>query len=224
VLHADTPEVAAAWEEFLPKLFADLAGGEPVQPSSELVDGVKVLSLPGAELPWKSAVHFARKDAALAVGLDRAVVAAAVTGGPAAVSLPADNPAALVGFLRLGGTLRAVLAVGAPAAGPVVPAPSPPRTTGPRFGPRGVEGPPPESQQKAEERARDAVWAALDSLPPLVATVRRDGDRLRLDCHQPVGKDGLAPVVAAGVAWYDAYLNRPGDSGSGPYGVPSRFR
>jgi hypothetical protein len=43
------------------------------------VDGVKVLSLAGTGLPWKAAVHYARKDAVLAWGLDRKLVAAAVT-------------------------------------------------------------------------------------------------------------------------------------------------
>ncbi|QDU21542.1 hypothetical protein [Urbifossiella limnaea] len=224
VLHAETAEVAAAWEEFLPKLHADVTGAEAVQPASESVDGVKVLSLPGAGLPWNSAVHYARKDAAVAVGLDRAAVAAAVTAGPPPVALPADNPAALAGFLRLGGAARALLVAGAPAAGPVVRVPTPPRPVGPRFSPDGNEFPPPEAQSKAEEKAIDGVWAALDALPPLAVTARRDGDRLRVELAQPVGKAGFAPAVAAGVAWFDVFLNRAANPNAGAYPTYRRVR
>lgn len=225
VLHTDTPEVAAGWEEFLPKLLADIAGGEESQPASEVIDGVKVLSLPGAGLVWKAAVHYARKDAALAVGLDRAAVAAAVTGGPAAVTFPADNPAALAGFVRFGSAARALLAAGAPpAGGPIVPVPTPPRPIRPVFGPDGVELPPPETQQKVEEKARDGLWAALDALPPLAVTARRDGDRLRVELRQPVGKDGFTPAVTAGVAWFEAYLDRQANPNFGGYPSYRRFR
>lgn len=223
VLHTDSPEVAAAWEEAVPKLVAGLAGGDDAQPASETIDGVKVLSLPGTELPWRSAVHYARKGAAIAVGLDRTAVAAAVNGGPAAVTLPADNAAALAGFVRFGSTARALLAVGAPPAGAVVPVPTLPRPVRPRFGPDGNELPPPESQTKIEEKALQGVWAALDALPPLAVTARRDGDKLRVELAQPVGKDGFAAAVTAGVTWFDAYLNR--QSNPNLNGYPSyRFR
>lgn len=223
VLHTETPEVATAWEEAVPKLVSDLTGGEEAQPASEMIDGVKVLSLPGADLPWKSAVHYARKGAAVAVGLDRGAVAAAVNGGPPAVALPADTPAALAGFVRFGGTARALLAAGVPPAGPVVPVPSPPRPVRPRFGPDGNELPPPETQQKTEGKALQGVWAALDALPPLAVTARRDGDSLRVELAQPVGKDGFAAAVTSAVDWFDAYLSRQANPNVGGY--PSyRFR
>ena len=232
VLHADSPAVAAAWEDFLPKLAADVGGGEPVQPSSEVVDGVKVLSLPGTDLPWRAGIHYARKDAVVAVGLDRAVVAAAVTAGPAAVQLPADNPAALAGFVRVGGMIKRFRAEARPT-GPVVPVNPPPRST-----PRAPSTPPPppptrpgvqpggsapphETQMKTEEKALDAVWAALDALPAMVVTARRDGADLRVEVRQVVGKDGFAPVVDAAVAWFDTYLNR---TDSFPPGVSGSFR
>lgn len=224
VLHTETDEVAAGWEKVLPELVADAAGGEPVQPSSEAIDGVTVLSLPGAELPWKAAVHYARKGAVIAVGLDRAAVAAAMTAGPAAVALPADSPAALAGFVRLGSAARALLAAGTPPAGPVVPVATPPRNGPPRFGPDGNVLPPPETQQKTEEKALGGVWVALDALPPLAATLRRDGDRLVVELAQPVGKDGFAPAVTAGVAWFEAYLNRQSNPNLGAYPSYGRFR
>ena len=53
VLHFDDTTAATAWEDFLPKLVADLAGeeGGRFQPSSETVGGTKVLSLPATGLP-----------------------------------------------------------------------------------------------------------------------------------------------------------------------------
>ncbi|MFO0801072.1 MAG: hypothetical protein U0804_26705 [Gemmataceae bacterium] len=222
VLHAETAEVAAAWEEFLPKLHADLTGGDAVQPGSESIDGVKVMSLPGAGLPWNAAVHYARKDAAVAVGLDRAAVAAALSAGPSPVALPADTAAvALAGFVRLGGTARALLAAGAPRAGRAradAAAPCRPASA------RTATSPPPEAQSKAEEKAIDGLWAALDALPPLAVTARRDGDRLRVELRQAGGKDGFAPAVAAGVAWYDVFLNREANPNVGAYPAYRRFR
>lgn len=216
VLHADTPAVAGEWEDFFPKLVAGLGGGEPVQPSSEVFDGVKVLSLPGTDLPWRAGLHYARKGDAFAVGSDRALVAAAVTAGPAGVQLPADRPAAFAGFVRMGGVIRG-LRNGVQPSGPVVPVnpPPPPR---PGFQPGGV-GLSSEGQQKAEEKALDAVWTALDGLPAATLTARRDGDAVRVEFFQTVGKDGLASVINAGVGWFDTYLDRnahltPGGSGS----------
>ena len=82
VVHFEDAASATAWEEFLPKLVADLAGeANPAQPSSETVNGVKVLSLPGAGLPWKAPIHFVRKDAIIVVGLGAvAALAASMMG------------------------------------------------------------------------------------------------------------------------------------------------
>lgn len=221
VLHAASPAVAGEWEDFLPKLVAGLDGGEPVQPSSEVIDGVKVLSLPGTGLPWRAGLHYARKGEAVAVGVERALVAAAVTAGPAGVQLPADRPAALAGFIRVGGVIR-VLRAGSQPSGPVVPLNQPP-VPRPGFQPGGV-GPSSEGQQKAEEKALDTLWAALDGLPVATLTARRDGDALRVEFVQTVGKDGLAPVINAGVGWFDVYLDRNAHLTPGGSGGFRRFR
>jgi hypothetical protein len=217
VLHAETPDVAAAWEEFLPRLAADVAGGEPVQPSSEVIDGVKVLSLPGADLPWKAAIHYARKGEIVAVGFDRAVVVAATTAGPAPAPSAADTAAAR-GTIRAADLLRGLTA-DAPATASVVPLPPLPPGSGlPRRGfgrqPVGDEIPA-ETQQKTEEKAVGAVRSALDGLPAGIVTARREGNALRIELVQPAGKNGFAPVIAAVVGWYDAYLDRNPNSPSG---------
>ncbi|MBX9627222.1 MAG: hypothetical protein K2X82_25690, partial [Gemmataceae bacterium] len=81
VLHADGPDAAAAWLAFLPRLAGHVAKTDPPQPATEAIGGVKVYSLPAAGMPGNSPIHYAAKGAAVAIGQDRAVVAAAVAGG-----------------------------------------------------------------------------------------------------------------------------------------------
>jgi hypothetical protein len=207
ILHLEDAAAASAWEEFLPKLAGDLAGDKPPQPSSETVGGVKVLSLPGTGLPWKSPVHYARKDAVLAVGQDRNLVAVAITPDPAAsivggkgVTIPAGD-LALVGTLKLGDLLAGLGELPA-TIGPV-------RPFEPQLRPRRGEAPiPPEDRIKEANQARKAFLAAFGELPPAVVTVRRSGDELRLEAFQPkVQGGGLTPVINAGVTWFDKLVN-----------------
>ena len=223
VLHTDTPEVAAAWEAFLPKLLGDLAGANPTEPSSEAVGGVKVLSLPGTGLPWKAAVHYARKDTVIAVGLDRKVVAAALLADPAA-SVAADqsvsSTGAFLGTVNLGVLVRS--AFESPKhEGPVKPVkPSGP----PRNG--GESLVPPEHQDKDEEQAWEGFLKSFDSLPPAVLTARRTGTEVRIELWQPkAAEGGLVPVVNAGLAWFDVVLNREASpNGGGPSRPYRRFK
>ncbi|MFM8274182.1 MAG: hypothetical protein ACKODX_17885, partial [Gemmata sp.] len=132
VCHAEDAAAATALEAFVPRLVAEIAGDkEPAQPSSETIDGVKVYSLAGTGLPWAAATHFARKGAVLVVGLDRKLVAAAVTpdaansvAGDKGPPLPPDAP--LVGAFSLGEVLTAFEPQPAGGAGPVKPV-EPPR-------------------------------------------------------------------------------------------------
>jgi hypothetical protein len=207
VLHLDDPAAASAWEEFLPKLVGDLAGDKPPQPSSETVGGVKVLSLPGTGLPWKSAVHYARKDAVFVIGQDRKLVATALTPDTAAsvvgdkgVAVPGGN-LALVGTLNLGDLIAGLGELPA-TIGPVRPFDQPPRAR------RGEALIPPEDHIKEADKARKAFLAAFGELPPAVVTVRRSGDELRLEVFQPkVQGGGLTPVINAGVTWFDKLMN-----------------
>jgi len=216
VLHLSGAAAATAWEEFMPKLVADLAGEKtPAQPSSETVDGVKVLSLPATGLPWKAGVHFARKDAVLVIGLDRKIVGAAVTGDPAAAVTGGDKPLsvptgefALLGGLDLGDLLGAVL----PATNDAGQTPEPPIR--PR---RGEKPAPPGEALKELETARMAFLTAFGALPPAVVTVRRSGDELRLEVFQPkVQGGGLTPVINAGVNWFDALMSANESNGGFP--------
>jgi hypothetical protein len=208
VLHLDDAATSSAWEEALPKIVGELAGEKPPQPSSETIDGVKVLSLPGTALPWKSAVHYAHKDTVLVIGQDRKIVAAAlvpdattsVAGGARPLVVPAGD-LALLGAVNLGELVAMV----------ELPVTSGPPRPVPGFGPRNRLGDvlnAPEELLKEVEKAREAFLAAFGELPPAAVTVRRAGDELRLEVFQPkVQGGGLTPVINAGVNWFDKRMN-----------------
>jgi hypothetical protein len=212
VLHLDDAAAAAAWEEALPKIVGEIGGEKPAQPSSETVNGVKVLSLPGAALPWKSAVHYARKETVLVIGLDRKIVsttvtpdaAASVAGGPRPLIVP-PGELALLGTVNLG---ELVAMVDLPT--PTAPG-RPNRFPRERRGEINIFGEvlnAPEEMIKEAEKARDAFLAAFGELPPASVIVRRTGNELRVEVFQPkVQGGGLTPVINAGVSWYDKLMN-----------------
>jgi len=219
-LHGESASVASGWSEFLPKLIGDLSGEAAPQISTETIDGVKVVTVPAGNLPWRAAVHFAQKGETFTIGLDRRLVAAAANGGtPATPTLPA-NGAAAVGRIGPGGLVR-MLAAEKPVVGLVVPrgpaTPVKPMPGGGGFGggldfegPIPVEpGNLPENTQKKEAEAKAALFAALDALPVASFTARRTGPDIRIELFQPkVHGAGLAPFINASVGWYDQILNR----------------
>jgi hypothetical protein len=235
LLHTESAAVAAAWEDFLPKLIGDLAGTEPPQVATETISGLKVLSLPGGGVPWKAAVHYTRKAGVFAVGLDRKWVVAAVNGnagaGPA-LSLPLGETPVLIGSLGLGGMVRLstekkVMVGPVVPVGPAVPAKS---TPGPGFGGLDFAGPggpsipgganQPENQKKEEAKTWEALLSALDNLPPTALTARRIGMELRVELWQPKTQSGgLASFINAGIGWFDSVLNRnPNPNPNSGYG------
>jgi hypothetical protein len=232
VLHGESAAVASGWADLLPKLLGDMAGGDAPQPVSETIDGLKVISLPAGNLPWKAAVHFTQKDGVFAVGLDRKLVAAAANGAePPALNVPAEN-ASVVGVIGTGGFVRLITAV-KPPNGPVVPrGPAAPVKTVPNGFGRGFNGfdedlpaadvdPTnlPDTQKKKEAQARIDLNTALDTLPALSYAAKRTGGEVRVDVFLPkVHGAALAPFVNASVAWYDQLLNRTLNPNNGPYG------
>ena len=206
VLHMEDGDSATAWEEFLPKLVGEIAGEKPSPPSSEIVNGVKVFSLPATGLPWKSAIHFTRKDAVLVVGQDRKLVAAASTPDAAAsvaggkpLPVPKGN-LALLGTLNIGALLGAIDIS---------------KTTRPvesielpDLRPRRGELLPPDELLKQADKARAAFLAEFKQLPPTVIAVRRVENELRLELFQAkVQGGGLTPMIKSGVDWFDKRMN-----------------
>ncbi|MBA4187101.1 MAG: hypothetical protein C0467_03700 [Planctomycetaceae bacterium] len=203
VLHTEDVATATAWENFLPKMIGDLSGAANTpQAATETIDGVKVFSLPGTGLAWNAAVHYARSGSVIAIGLDRKLVAQAVTadavssvvGGANAVSPPVDTAAFGVislGDLLLGGIEKP------PVSGPVVP-----KEEAPVILPNG--NPLPESFLEDLKKARKAFVDSLATLQPATVTAKRAGNELRIEVFQPkVQSGGLKTVIDAAANWLD---------------------
>jgi hypothetical protein len=214
VLHAEDAATAAAWEEFLPKLTGELSGAaKPPQPSTETIDGVKVFSLPGTGLPWNAPVHYARNGSAVAVGLDRKVVAQAVTAnatasGAAALSPPPADAAAF-GTVSLGEVVLGMLERPQPK-GPVT------ARDDTLLLPNG--NPLPESFLEELKKARKAFGESLASMPPATVTARRARNELHVELFQPkVQAGGLKAVIDAGAAWLDKLGSLSGTNRNGRF-------
>jgi hypothetical protein len=220
VLHTDDAAAAQGWEDFFPRMFGDVAGAAKTpQPSTETVEGVKVFSLPGAGLRWNAPVHYARKGSAVAVGLDRKLVAAAVnadavasvTGGGKVVSPPPAGVGAF-GVVSIGDVLLGLLETPKPT-GPVVPK----NEDQPRFLPNG--NPIPESFIEDLTKARKEFVAAIGTLPMATVTARREGNELRLELFQAkVQGGGLKGLIDAGSNWVDKAGALMGTTRESPYG------
>jgi hypothetical protein len=204
VLHTADSTAAEAWEDFLPKLLGELAGATaPLQTSSETVSGVKVLTVPGSGLPWNAPVHFARAGAAVAIGLDRKLVAAAAVGDPSTsmvgpdkgLSPPGGAPAALFGLISLGEVIPSLFEEPR-GAGPVVPVDEPPVLPGGQ--------PIPESVIEDLTKARKDLATALGTLPQATVAARRVGNELRLEVFQPKVQQGdFKGAIDAAANWLD---------------------
>jgi hypothetical protein len=202
VLHTDDAAASAAWEDFLPKLLGDLGGGNPPQPSSETISGVKVFTVPGVGLRWNAPVHFARSGSVVAIGLDRKLVAGAVTanaaasviGGDKAVS-PPGAPAALFGVVSLGEVIPALFEKPRPT-GPVVPVDEPPVFRNGQ--------PIPEGLIEELKKARKELATALAGLSPATVTARRKGAELHFEVFLPKVQNGsLKTLIEAAANWID---------------------
>ena len=212
ILHTMDAAAAAAWEDFFPKLLADFGGSANVpQPSSESINGVKVFTIPGAGLRWNAPVHFARNGTTVVLGLDRRLVAAAVTadastsvvGGNKIVSPPGGEPAALFGVLSLGQVIPGLLENPRPN-GPVVPIDDPPVFRNGQ--------PIPESVVEELKKARKELAAALETVTPATVSARRLGNELRFEIFQPKVQNGsLKTVIDAAANWIDRRISISGD-------------
>lgn len=222
VLHCETADAATAWEAALPLLIGDLAREPAPKPSSETVNGAKVFSLTGAALPWKAPLHFARNGATLALGLDRKLVAGALSAdavgsltGDKALSLPAGDRAA-VGAVSLGEALGALLV------------PPPAGAPGLREEPPAIDANGRQITEEARQdaaKARAAFLAAFGELPPAAFGARRTANELRFEFFVPkVQNGGLKPVIAAGASWLEKEFALTSGPLNGPYGRYRGFR
>ncbi len=218
VLQTESEEVAAAWEEILPRLIGDLGGTATPQASSEAIGNLKVFSLPAGTLPWKAAVHYARKGNEFAIGLNRKLVAASLDSeaGKVEAAPPMVEANAVIGSMNLGAMIKLLTEV-SPLTGPVVPrgpaTPAKPVPAGRGFSefmsepPAG--SPTPEAQKKDEAAAKEALFKSFQALPALSLAARRTGNELRFEMFQPKAPSGgFVPLIDAAVGWFDKTLNR----------------
>ncbi len=183
----DDEAAARAGEELLRKVVAELAGGGAAEPSAEAVAGRRVWSLPGAGLPWRAPVHFARDGATLAVALDRKLVAALLAADPAA--------SVVAGRVAPGGDGGASLAAAV--------------SPGAAFATTAAGGKGNAAKAYAE------FAAAARKLPPVLVTVRRSGDQMRADAVHPLPPAGWGPLIGKAVGWLDKALDGRSDGEHG---------
>lgn len=233
VFHTESPQAAAAWEGFLPKLAADLGRANAVsQPSIETVNGIRVFSLGGPGMPWNGPVHYARVGTRFVVGPDRKIVAAIAAADPALSVVGGERPAkfpdltddtVLIGTVSPGVVLRTLFDGPAGMGNPNGPDGTSNTLDLPQSGIRPIGGPQPNPAQADEQKAWNALLLAIDDLPPPTVTVRRVGTELRVEVFQPgAPAGGLGPVLNAGATWLEKNLTRPTDPNRTPYGRPRR--
>ena len=212
-------EASAAWADGVRAVVADLAGlAELPQSSTEIVDGVKVFSLPAVNLPWKAPVHFAWTESLFAVGLDRKVIAACIKGQSAAPNLPPglETKAAAMGCFFPGRLLQLALQTSK-----IDSAQEGPRIVGEelpvRGGIRNFRHQVPSNQPlqpellKQEAKAFEEMLHAIVAMPPAFGTVRRSPKSLHLEWFAP---EIQAPVMARSldclITWLDRMLAASG--------------
>ena len=216
VLHLDDTSAATAWEEFFPKLIAEFSGAKTaLQPFSESISGIKVVSLPGNGLPWNGPIHLARNGKRVAIGLDRKLVADAALGnGDKPLSLPAGDPVVLHGKIVVSDVIAALLEKQG-VEGPVVPAE--PTNQPPGFN---NGNPVPEELVQAVKKARTEFFSSVGTLSPAIVIVRRNGNELSVEIFQPkILGGGLKAIIDSGANWLDRWSSV---SGSQQFGFEGR--
>jgi hypothetical protein len=208
VLHTEDAATAGAWQEFFPKLIADLSGSTSIpQASTETIDGIKVFSLPGQGLPWNGPVHFALSGTTVAIGLDRKLVAGSVTPKAASESIAANielatgaKPAAIIGVIAVTDVIPLLLENTRPD-GPVVPV-----EDGPAFLPGGIPRPEnlPENLTEEVAKSKKEFFNSLKAISPATIVVQSSGNELRIDLFQPkVQRGEWKTVIDSGANWLD---------------------
>jgi hypothetical protein len=209
IFHTEDAATATAWLEAFPKIIADLSGAATVpQASSETIGGIAVFSLPGDKLPWNGPVHYAQSGTAVAIGLDRKLVAASVTPDAAAAIVGADksllpaNPTTLLGVITVSEAV-AFLMDRPRAPGSIVPVDDVPLPPG---GFPGGGNPVPENLLEDLKKSRKEFLTTLGTLAPATVVVQRTGNDLRIELFQPkVQGGGLKSAIDSGANLLDRW-------------------
>ena len=173
-------------EEVIPTLVG-LAVGDTVEPITETINGRKIHSLPASALPWKTPLHYGRNGTTLIIGQDRKLVAASL-GRELKDSLPAEpkvaaalknhDHAALLGCVQWEPLLSQMLAE-----------PADPKA---------------KADETADSKPLTDLLAAAKPLPPLVVSLSRRDNEVRLLVRQPGLKESAAKLIDGSI---DALMN-----------------
>jgi hypothetical protein len=179
--------------ERLEQLVAPLMGivvGDTIDPVTQTIEGIKVRSLPGAGFPWNSPLHYGRSGTTLAIGIDRKLVAASLSGkiGASAIgdpklveSLKEHDRAAAIGIWRWAELLPDGIVE---------------MTEHRQWGPNGqpIVADAAARRDKAE-KVRKSMAGLIHDMPPLLVSIERDDRQLVLRVQQRQSPGAVPKLV-----------------------------
>ncbi|HLW64107.1 MAG TPA: hypothetical protein VKS79_02230 [Gemmataceae bacterium] len=189
VLHAADADSAKKMEETIPGLMS-FALGDMVDPITETVQGQKVRSLPGNNLPWRTPLCYGRNGSTIVVGQDRKVVALALKGELStsllndpkmADALKGHDQSSVLGIWNWGATLPELM--------------SEPTVVRKDFGPGG--GAPAPKPDEGPTKERKAFIESMKSVPPLAVSLSRQENQLRLQVRVPDARAATPKFINA---------------------------
>jgi hypothetical protein len=206
LVHADSTAVLAALEAAMPAVF-EMLGAAKGDAVTETIDSANVRTLEAKASPTGTQIHYARHDNSFAIGTDRKLLAACLVANTAKSyssveevaepfrSADARAAVAIINWPELLGRGEPDKAV---ARRPIWDGTS---GTIP-FDALAVPGPFTGGRGSWREVPRE-VLNQLTGLPPLVVTLGRQGDELRLDVAQRDPKSIRAKAIDR---WFDWYI------------------
>jgi hypothetical protein len=187
-LHATDADAAKKMEEVIPGLVSHFVG-DMVDPITETVQGQKIRSLAGASLPWRTPLCYGRNGNTVVIGQDRKIVAMALKGD-VTTSLLADtkiantlnshDQASLLGMWKWGTLLPDLM--------------SEPRVVRKDFG-GPVGAPPIPKAEESPSKERKALAEAMKTMPPLIVSLAKQENQLRLQVRVPEAKSAAGKLI-----------------------------
>ena len=199
VFQTEDAQAVATAETTVP-LLLKLLGVELVEPTTELVGDQKVRSIAVNGPPGLAAIHYGSRGKSFAIGADRSLVAAALASPDKLAPLveAAAQDACAVMVCPWGPLLPPLYGVSAK---PSAVAKERPRKANTE---EKTETAPsnPDPRQAARAAFEDLV-RSFEAAPPMVLSVRRDKDLIRLTARQPEPRAAIRKSVDKWVEWLD---------------------
>jgi hypothetical protein len=188
VLHTTDAESAKKMEETIPGLVSFFLG-DMVDPITETVQGQKIRSLPGANLPWRTPLCYGRNGSIVVLGQDRKIVATALKGdltmslltdAKIADALKGHDQASLLGMWNWGTLVPELM--------------SEPRVVRKDFGGPGG-GPPIPKADAGPSKERKALAEVMKTMPPLIVSLAKQENLLSLQIRVPEAKGAAGKLI-----------------------------